>query len=109
MERREFIAKAGVVTTAMALPIPIRLLNPVDPKVKVLLFDGFSIFSPAKVYQLVMSMFPEKGNQLINDWRVKLFEYTWLRTMTGNYRDFIQVTEDALVYAAAKSSIGLDE
>lgn len=31
-------------------------------------------------------------------WRTKQFEYTWLRSLTNNYKDFWQVTQDALVY-----------
>lgn len=41
--------------------------------------------------------------QAISDlWRVKQLEYTWIRTMTGSYRDFAAVTADALDFAAAR-------
>jgi 2-haloacid dehalogenase len=35
-------------------------------------------------------------------WRAKQLEYTWIRTMTGAYRDFRAVTAEALDYAAAR-------
>jgi 2-haloacid dehalogenase len=33
-------------------------------------------------------------------WRNRQFEYTWLRSITGQYADFFVVSEDALNYAA---------
>ncbi len=35
-------------------------------------------------------------------WRTKQLEYTWIRTMTGTYRDFAAVTADALDFASAR-------
>ncbi len=35
-------------------------------------------------------------------WRVKQLEYTWIRTMTGSYRDFRVLTAEALDFAAAR-------
>ena len=35
-------------------------------------------------------------------WRVKQLEYTWIRTMTGAYRDFRALTAEALDFAAAR-------
>ncbi len=35
-------------------------------------------------------------------WRAKQLEYTWIRTMTGAYRDFRAVTADALDFASAR-------
>jgi 2-haloacid dehalogenase len=40
-------------------------------------------------------------------WRTRQFEYTWLRTLSGRYADFWQVTQDALVVAAAASQLDL--
>lgn len=41
--------------------------------------------------------------QAISDlWRAKQLEYTWVRTMTGAYRDFHAVTAEALDHAAAR-------
>ncbi len=40
-------------------------------------------------------------------WRRKQIEYTWLRTLLRRYRDFAAVTEDGLVFAAAKLKLEL--
>ncbi len=41
--------------------------------------------------------------QALSDlWRVKQLEYTWIRTMTGVYRDFRVLTAEALDFAAAR-------
>lgn len=44
----------------------------------------------------------------MNTWRSRQFEYTWLRTLTGRYKNFWVVTEDALVYAAAFLKLNLN-
>ena len=41
-------------------------------------------------------------------WRQKQLEYTWLRSLMGEYEDFGRVTEDALRTAAAQLKIELD-
>jgi 2-haloacid dehalogenase len=45
-------------------------------------------------------LFPGRGSELINLWRIRQFEYTWLRTVSSRYADFAHVTDDALVFAA---------
>jgi 2-haloacid dehalogenase len=35
-------------------------------------------------------------------WRAKQLEYTWVRSLAGAYRDFAQVTREALHFAAAR-------
>jgi len=101
MERREFITATGIITTAIVFPVSAYIPAIADKRIKAIIFDGFPIFSPINVYKLALSLFPEKGNELVGQWRTKQFEYTWLRTLSGDYQDFIKVTEDALVYAAA--------
>ena len=41
--------------------------------------------------------------QVARDWRLKTLQYTWLRTITGEYQDFWQLTEDALDWALEAS------
>jgi 2-haloacid dehalogenase len=55
----------------------------------------------------VEKVFPGRGREVTNLWRTRQFEYTWLRTITGSYVDFLDVTEDALVYAANTSKLPL--
>jgi 2-haloacid dehalogenase len=45
-------------------------------------------------------MFPGNGKALAAMWRSKQLQYTLLRSMMNRYKDFRQVTQDGLVYAA---------
>lgn len=40
--------------------------------------------------------------QVSDMWRIKQLEYTWTRTLMGEYRDFRALTADALDYAASR-------
>jgi 2-haloacid dehalogenase len=40
--------------------------------------------------------------RLSDMWRTKQLEYTWVRSLSGRYRDFEALTQDALDYAAAR-------
>jgi 2-haloacid dehalogenase len=44
----------------------------------------------------------EHAGQISEMWRVKQLEYTWTRTLMGEYRDFQALTAGALDYAAAR-------
>jgi len=59
------------------------------------------------VFARVEEMFPDKGAELSAAWRTRQFEYTWLRTLGGQYADFWHVTEDALVFAAKSIKLEL--
>jgi 2-haloacid dehalogenase len=69
-------------------------------KTKVIAFDPFPIFDPRPIFAQVQDMLPEKGERLNQIWRTRQFEYTWLRTLAGEYIPFWEVTRDALRYAA---------
>jgi 2-haloacid dehalogenase len=47
----------------------------------------------------------EKWQPLADLWRAKQLQYTWLRSLQGNYADFWQVTGDALDFALAALKI----
>lgn len=83
--------------TGMAAPIT----ETAPPKIKTILFDGFPIFDPRSVFHLANKLIPEKGSNLVKEWRARQFEYTWLRSMTHTYADFFNVTKEALAYAAS--------
>jgi 2-haloacid dehalogenase len=71
-------------------------------------FDGFPIFDPRPVARLAESLYPGRGGALINAWRTRQFEYQWLRALAGRYQDFLQATEDALVFAAKQTGLDVD-
>ena len=95
MDRRCFLnlAAAGAVSTAGSIPAA-------SSGVRAIAFDAFTVFDPSPVQALVMQLFPEQGAELGKLWRLRQFEYTWLRTVMHRYADFWKVTEDALIYAA---------
>src|SRR5262250_2206763 len=76
------------------------------PSFKAIAFDGFPIIDPRPVAARAEQVFPGRGAALMQAWRTRQFEYTWLRTLSRRYADFWQVTEEALAVAAR--AIGLD-
>ena len=74
---------------------------------KAIAFDGFPIIDPRPVALRAEALFPGCGGQLMEAWRTRQFEYTWLRTLSGRYADFWQVTQEALVVAAIASRLDL--
>lgn len=66
------------------------------------LFDVYSVGAAAE------QLFPGKGAELANIWRVKQIDYTRLRTLSNQYRDFYEVTRDALRVAARTLGLNLD-
>jgi 2-haloacid dehalogenase len=47
--------------------------------IKALAFDGFPVFDPRPVSALAEELFRGKGADLSGEWRIRQFEYTWLR------------------------------
>jgi 2-haloacid dehalogenase len=52
------------------------------------------------VTSLCEQLFPGNGVALATMWRAKQLQYTLLRSMMNRYKDFWQLTQDGLVYAA---------
>jgi 2-haloacid dehalogenase len=64
---------------------------------------------PKSIAVLAESLFPSKGAELINTWRLRQFEYSWLRNSMGRYADFWTVTSEALVFAARLAKLDLSK
>jgi 2-haloacid dehalogenase len=79
----------------------------VRPRFEAVAFDYFVIFDPNSIVPAIEEAFPGRGTELVNLWRTRQFEYAWLRSVTGRYVDFWQVTDDALVYAALALKLDL--
>jgi 2-haloacid dehalogenase len=108
--RREFISNAArgimfamVADTASFQP------ELIQGNIKAVVFDGFAIFDPRPVFALTENLFPGKGKEIAEIWRTKQFEYTWLRESGGQYKNFREVTADALVFATRKAQVSLNE
>ena len=66
-------------------------------EISALVFDAYgTIFDVHSVTRLAESLFPGKGAALSAAWRTKQLEYTWLRSLMGQYEDFSRVTQSAL-------------
>jgi 2-haloacid dehalogenase len=98
--RREVLGL--LASSALAAARPAR-----SAKVKAVAFDLLTIFDPRSVETVAKSVVPGRARELCETWRVRLFEYSWLRTAAGNYRDFHAITEDALGYAARVHGVAL--
>ena len=49
-----------------------------------------------------------QADRLSDLWRTKQLEYSWVRTMAGAYRDFFDLTADALDFAATRCGLKLE-
>jgi 2-haloacid dehalogenase len=108
--RREFVRiTAGVAAANVATRSGLQAADePAPLRVKAVAFDAFPIFSPAQVLSRANDLFPGRGGSLVDEWRVRQFEYGWLRVLSRRYVDFWRVTQDALVFAARKLKLELD-
>lgn len=97
-ENRRRLLKAAAGIAALAATPPV-LQAAVRPGIHAVLFDAFTVFDPRPVAVQVKQMFPADGDALVELWRTKQFEYTWLRTLSGRYVGFWDVTRDALRFS----------
>ncbi len=62
-----------------------------------LVFDAYgTLFDVAGLQSACETAWPGKGEVVSRTWRAKQLEYSWLRTLTGQYVDFESLTADAL-------------
>lgn len=109
MNRRRFLTTvAGAAGWALisrgspATTPPARL-----SRFKAIAFDAFPILDPRPVFALAERLYPGHGAALSAAWKVRQFDYTWLRAAGHQYTDFWQVTQDALVFAARETGTEL--
>ena len=72
-------------------------------------FDAYgTLFDVAAAAARCRDDLGDKAGPLAALWRTKQLEYTWLRSLMGEYVDFWQLTGDGLDYAMATLGIGDD-
>jgi 2-haloacid dehalogenase len=104
--RRQFIGVVGAAalgaTSRAGLSAALQSGPALRPtEIKALAFDAYgTLFDVLSVTSLCDELFPGNGNALAQLWRAKQLQYTLLRSMMGRHKDFWQLTEDGLVYAA---------
>jgi 2-haloacid dehalogenase len=75
--------------------------------IKAFVFDAYgTLYDVQSVAAETEAAFPGQSETITQIWRMKQLEYTWLRSGMGDYRDFLQVTQDSLAYTLAV--LGLD-
>jgi 2-haloacid dehalogenase len=103
MDRREFMLGAAGLASAAGYATPAHNRMP-----SAVVFDGFPIIDARPVAARAEEIFPGYGAKLMDTWRTRQFEYTWLRTVARQYSDFWNVSQDALVFAARSLGLGLN-
>jgi 2-haloacid dehalogenase len=74
--------------------------------IKAVVFDAYgTLYDVQSVADVTEDAFPGYGGIITQVWRIKQLEYTWLRSLMRSYRDFSEVTRDALAYTL--DSLGL--
>jgi len=75
-------------------------------KIDACVFDAYgTLFDVHSAVGRLRADVGPKADELSEIWRTKQLEYTWLRSLMGEYRDFWQVTGDALDYALARTEV----
>lgn len=64
-------------------------------------FDAFTLLDFRPLPATAERLFPGQGARLEEVWRTRLFDYSWLRVLGGQYRDFETVSADAFGFASA--------
>jgi len=74
--------------------------------IEAIVFDAYgTLYDVQSVEGVINAAFPGHGEFITQIWRMKQLEYTWLRSMMGQYADFWQITQDSL--AVALAALGL--
>lgn len=77
---------------------------------KALVFDLYgTLYNVHSVAARCEAQYPQRGSEISTLWRQKQLEYTWLRSLMGEYRNFEQATRDALVFTCSHLRLALDE
>ena len=82
--------------------------TPNPGRIKALAFDAYgTLFDVFSITSLCEELFPGSGMALAGTWRAKQLQYSVLRSMMNRYKDFWQVTQDGLIYAAHSLQLDL--
>jgi len=82
--------------------------EPFDHPLSACVFDAYgTLLDVASAAMRCADDLGENAGPLAHIWRTKQLEYTWLRSLMGEYVDFWQVTGDGLDYAM--DTLGIDD
>jgi 2-haloacid dehalogenase len=75
--------------------------------IQAVVFDAYgTLYDVQSVAAATEAAFPGHGDYITQVWRLKQLEYSWLRSLMGDYADFRTVTRDSLRYTVG--TLGLD-
>lgn len=78
--------------------------------IKAIAFDAYgTLFDVYCMTTLAEVLFPDHGAALTTLWRDKQLNYSHIRTLSGRYKPFWEVTADALVYATTRLGLELTD
>ena len=78
--------------------------------IKAIAFDAYgTLFDVYCMTTLAEVLFPDHGAALTTLWREKQLNYSHIRTLSGRYKPFWEVTADALVYATTRLGLELTD
>jgi 2-haloacid dehalogenase len=103
LDRKVMQPKMLVNLTAVLLTLSViaaAQANPGRPRFKAVAFDYFVLFDPSSIEPVVERELPGNGKSFTQIWQARQFEYAFLHSITGRYRNFFDVTGDALDYTA---------
>lgn len=112
-DRREFMKVVGATAAAVGTMSVSGVASAAQSadrikNIKALAFDAYgTLFDVFSVTALCEELFPGKGNQVAQVWRVKQLQYSLLRSLMGRHKDFWQLTEDGLVFATKSLKLDL--
>jgi 2-haloacid dehalogenase len=101
-------AATACAPSAAVTKTPPRLDGP-RRKIRGICFDLFTLFDPRSVQQVAKTVVGEQAPELCEAWRVRQFEYSWLRLGAKQYADFRTVTDEALLFAAKARGLTLSD
>ena len=74
--------------------------------IKAILFDAYgTLFDVHSVGLMAEQLFPGKGAEISALWRAKQIEYSHLRTLSNRYKNFWDLTRDALDHTLARLAL----
>lgn len=78
--------------------------------IKGIVFDLYgTLFDVHSVAELCDACYPGRGPEISTLWRQKQLEYTWLRSLMGQYLSFEEATKDALVFTCKRLKLALPD
>ena len=112
-DRRAFIKAVGATGAlgAISAGVVSAMQGTTQRKaIQAIAFDAYgTLFDVFSVTSLCEQLFAGNGNALAQLWRAKQLQYSLLRSLMNRYKDFWQLTNDGLVYAAKSLKLDLTD